>query len=210
MTTAGYFPGWPTAGGDTPVEAESSVLKIRFSSPKFFMAAWNCSLLAIMDSYGPLAQTSETWARQLIIFIYSVKCKLWSLSTSHRGNKNCDNSEAGIYYPLINNICFQIILLILVLSASVSIMTFCECNNFELSLLSRHLTPRYQWARLWPPPALGPMTPSTQVTMRQDTMGQCQQCQRCQGCQLWGTRDTQTIWSVLPSQNIQVWTRNQL
>ena len=32
MTTAGYFAGWPTAGGDTPVEAESSVLQIRCSS----------------------------------------------------------------------------------------------------------------------------------------------------------------------------------
>ena len=71
------------------------------------MAAWNCSLLAIMDSYGPLARTSETWAHQLIIFIYSVKCKLWSLSTSHRSNKNCDNFEAGIYYPLIPNNFFK-------------------------------------------------------------------------------------------------------
>ena len=44
--------------------------------------------------------------------------------------------------------------------------------------------------------------------MRQDTTGQCQPCQQCRGCQLWGTRATRTIWSVLQSQNTQVWTTN--
>ena len=55
MTTAGYFPGWPTAagGGDnTPVEAESSVLKIRFARSSRIL--YGRLKLLFIGNYGQL------------------------------------------------------------------------------------------------------------------------------------------------------------